>query len=35
METTIGGSALEVLKDGLKGDAHVPGDGGYDEARAA
>ena len=35
METTIGGSALEVLKDGLKGHAYVPGDGGYDEARAA
>jgi FAD/FMN-containing dehydrogenase len=35
METTIGGSALEVLKDALKGDAYVPGDGGYDEARAA
>jgi FAD/FMN-containing dehydrogenase len=35
METTIGGSALEVLKDALKGDAYAPGDGGYDEARAA
>jgi FAD/FMN-containing dehydrogenase len=35
METTIGGSALEALKDALKGDAYVPGDGGYDEARAA
>ncbi len=35
METTIGGSALEALKDGLKGDAYAPGDGGYDEARAA
>jgi hypothetical protein len=35
METTIGGSALEALKDGLKGDAFAPGDGGYDEARAA
>jgi FAD/FMN-containing dehydrogenase len=35
METTIGGSALEALKDALKGDAYAPGDGGYDEARAA
>ena len=35
METTIGGSALEALKDALKGDAYVPGYGGYDEARAA
>src|SRR4028119_2131723 len=35
METAIGGSALAVLKDGLKGHAYVPGDAGYDEARAA
>src|SRR5918998_103778 len=35
METTIGGSALEALKDALKGDAYVPSDGGYDGARAA
>ena len=35
METTLGGSALEALKGGLKGDAYTPGDGGYDEARAA
>ena len=35
METTIGGSALAVLKEGLKGHAYVPGDVGYDEARAA
>src|ERR687893_229070 len=35
METTIGGRALGGLKDALKGDAYVPGDGGYDEARAA
>src|SRR4028118_487037 len=35
METTIGGSALAVLKDGLKGHAFVPGDVGYGEARAA
>ena len=30
METTIGGPALEALKDGLKGDAYVPGEGDYD-----
>ncbi len=39
MESTktvgIGGSALEHLRAGLKGDAYVPGDAGYDEARAA
>src|SRR5918997_1392508 len=35
METTIGGAALEAPKDALKGGAHVPGDGGDDEARAA
>src|SRR5215210_1478937 len=31
----IGGSALEDLRAGLKGDAYVPGDAGFDEARAA
>jgi hypothetical protein len=39
MESTktvsIGGPALEDLRAGLKGDAYVPGDAGYDEARAA
>ncbi len=39
MESTktvgIGGSALEGLRAGLKGDAYVPGDAGYDGARAA
>ncbi len=39
MESTktvgIGGSALEDLRAGLKGDAYVPGDAGYDEARVA
>src|ERR671916_544955 len=35
METTIGGSALEALKDALKGDAYVPSEGGYDGARTA
>ncbi|MBA3794947.1 MAG: FAD-binding oxidoreductase [Rubrobacter sp.] len=35
MEKTISGSALEVLKGGLKGDAYAPGDEGYDEACAA
>src|SRR4028118_830326 len=35
METRIGGSALEALTDGLKGDAFAPGEGGYHEARAA
>ena len=31
----ISASALETLQAGLKGDAYVPGDAGYDEARAA
>src|ERR687898_2353893 len=31
----IGGSALEALRAGLRGGAYVPGDAGYDEARAA
>jgi len=39
MESTktvgIGGSALEDLRAGLKGDAYVPGDAGYNGARAA
>jgi FAD/FMN-containing dehydrogenase len=31
----IGGSALEALRAGLRGDVYVPGDAGYDEAHAA
>jgi FAD/FMN-containing dehydrogenase len=35
MEAKISGPVLEALREGLKGDAYVPGDEGYDEARAA
>src|SRR4028118_2238562 len=35
MEMTISASALEALKDRLKGAAYPPGDEGYDGARAA
>lgn len=35
MENTVNGPTLEALRDGLKGDAYVPGDEGYDDARAA
>ena len=35
METTIAGPMLEAFKGGLKGDAYVPGEGDYDEARSA
>ena len=31
----IGGAELEALRAELRGDAFVPGDEGYDEARAA
>src|SRR5215210_3636473 len=34
-KTTIAGTAIEALRAGLKGDAYVPGEDGYDEARAA
>ena len=35
VETIIEGSTLEELRAGLRGDAFVPGDEGYDGARAA
>jgi FAD/FMN-containing dehydrogenase len=35
METTVDGTALEALRAGLRGDAYVPGEDGYDEARKA
>ncbi len=35
METTIDRSVLEVLRVGLQGAAHVPGEDGYEEGRQA
>ena len=35
METMISRPVLKALREGLKGDARVPGGEGYDEARAA
>ena len=35
METTIGGPKLEALQSELRGDSYIPGDAGYDGARAA
>jgi len=35
METTIDRSALEELRAGLRGDAHAPGEEGYDAGRRA
>ncbi len=34
MEAIIGRPALEALRAGLRGTAYMPGDEGYDEARA-
>jgi hypothetical protein len=35
VETNIGHSTLEVLRAGLRGSAYLPGEEGYDDARAA
>ena len=35
MEVNIDSSTLEGLRAGLRGDAYVPGDEGYEEGRTA